>query len=328
MPTKNDISLISIIFFIVFVSLGYILYQTTGASSIKSMVEQMLHREQVIARSGAASITSFVDMTSRSLLILSNNNINSEVLNTFTKNWSGTPVVGIIFTDTKGEIKLVASNSEDLSSGGNVSNRDYFIEASKSPNNSISIGKPFISRVPGANQTTYKIPIATPVFSNNKFIGVLAVSISIPSLADKYLNSLKISSRTGIFLISSNGDFLNGSIPETADENIFQLAEEHPFLGDKIIIPMIRQKLALTQETKLDIAIPDFTTEKITRTLIASSPTNLSPSMKSMLVVTTPLEDALIFISPFMFRNIILVIVIYIISITISLFVFSHFIKK
>ena len=325
MVAKNYFYLISILSFFIFITIGFTVYQLVGASSIKSLVEQMHHREQVIARSGASSITSFIDLTSRSLLILSNNDINSQILNSFAKNWTDTPVAGIIFADTHGQIKLVASNIEKLSLGGNVSDRDYFIEASKSPVGSIIIGKPFISRVPGAGQI-YKIPIATPVFVNNKLNGVLTVSISIPSLTEKYLDPLKISSKTGVYLINSNGDFLKSTTLETSNQNLFQFIEKHPFLGDKIIMPLVRQKLALNQETKLDIAVPDFITGKITRTLIASSPINLTPSRHWILAVTTPVDDALIFISPFIVRNVILLIVTYFVSLAISLFICNRFI--
>ena len=326
--TKKFFYLISTISFVIFFALSFTLYQITGASSIKSLVEQMLHREQVIVRSGASSISSFIDLTSRSLLILSSNNIiTPKILQDFVDNWSDTPVAGIILTDIQGQIKLTASNAEKLSLGGNVSDRDYFIAASGSPPGTISFGKPFVSRVPGAGQT-FKIPVATPLYSNNKFIGVLTVSISIPSLTEKYLEPLKISPRTGIYLFNSNGDVFNGTTQEVVNQNIFHIVDEHPFLGDKIVMPLIRQKLTSNQESKLDIVIPDFSTGKLTRTLIASSPVKLNSSTKWILAITTPIDDALIFISPFVLRNVILLIFTYFSSIALSLFIYNRFLQK
>lgn len=316
------------LFFIIFCTLSFIVYLNLGSGSINSLVEQMLHREQIIARSGAKSITSFIDLSTKSLLILANDeNLTPQKLEDFIQNWSGTPVTGILLGNRQGIVINISSNVENLSPGANITDRDYFIDAQTSPPQKIIIGKPVISRAPGANQN-YKVPVAIPIFKNGQFDGVLAIFISVPLLSKNYLEPLKISDETDIVLIDNQGNFLGSHHPEIIGDNIQNYVINHPFLGDKIVASQIENKIKNGGEQKLDIAIPDLSNGKITRTLVALSPLIVAGGDQWILAVTTPVDDALIFISPFILRNLLGIIVSFFISILITLFLFNRFVKN
>ncbi|MFA6008186.1 MAG: hypothetical protein WC784_06145, partial [Candidatus Shapirobacteria bacterium] len=70
MIKKYPFKFTALIFFIIFCALSSFVYFIIGAGSVNSLIEQMLHREQVITRSGAKSIASFVELSSKSLSIL------------------------------------------------------------------------------------------------------------------------------------------------------------------------------------------------------------------------------------------------------------------
>jgi hypothetical protein len=317
----------ALIFFIIFCTLSLFVYLTMGSGSLNSIVEQMLHREQIIARSGAKSIESFIQLSSKSLLILANSdNLSTDQLKFYINSWRGTPLTGLIQTDSSGQIINAVSNTEHLISDGSVASRDYFQKAQKNQTPGIIIGQPVISRVPGANQN-YKIPIAVPLFKNNQFNGILSVSISVPILTNDYLNTLKISGQTDIILLDQSGNFLNSVHTDVVGQNIFDYINQHPFLGDKIIVSTLKDKINEIGEHKFDIAIPNLFTGKITRTLIASAPINFG-NTTWILAITTPVDDALVFVSPFILKNFLEIAIVFFLSLAITLFLFNRFIKN
>lgn len=316
------------LFFVIFCALSSFVYLTLGSGSVKSLIEQMLHREQIIARSGVRSIASFIDLSSKSILILADNpNLNSDNIKFFIESWTDTPLSGIIQVDKRGEIITAFSNIETLKAGGNVFDRDYFQSALKLTSPKVIIGKPVISRATGANQS-YKIPLAVPLFKNNQFDGIISVSVTITLLTQNYLEPLKISNQTEIFLINSEGIILSSLHSEVIGDSIQNYVANHPFLGDKIVSSQIQKKINLGGEHKLDIAIPNLSTGKITRTLIAIAPITIRDNSQWYLAITTPAEDALIFISPFIMRNLLGIIISFFVSIAITLFLFNRFVKN
>jgi len=327
MIKKYPFKFTALIFFIIFCALSSFVYFIIGAGSVNSLIEQMLHREQVITRSGAKSIASFVELSSKSLSILANEeNLTPEKLKNFIDNWANTPITGIIQSDNRGKIISAFSNTESLLPGGDISDRDYFQTAKNSPTQKMIVGKPVISRATGTDQS-YKIPLATPIYKNGQFRGVISLSVSASSLTQNYLESLKISDQSDIILIDQDGYFLSSVHSEIIGQNIFDYFKEHPFLGDKIVMPIIREKIKIDNEQKLDVAIPNLFTGKLTRTLMVSSPIKLDHN-QWILVITTPVSDALIFISPFILRNLLGIIVSFFISIGITLFLFNRYIKN
>lgn len=327
MIKKHPLKFTALIFFIIFCALSSFVYFTLGAGSTKSLIEQMLHREQIIARSGTKSISSFIELSSKSLLVLANEeNLSSDKLKDFIDNWANTPVVGIIQSDAKGQIIAASSNIDNLSPGGNIADRDYFQTAKNFPNQKIIVGEPVISRATGANQN-YKIPLATSIYKNGQFKGIISLSISVSSLTQDYLESLKISNQSDIILIDKEGHFLSSVHPEIIGQSIFEYITNHPFLGDKILMPKLKEYIEINNEQKIDIAIPNLYTGKITRTLIATSPINIDNN-QWILVITTPVSDALVFISPFILRNLLGIIFSFFISIAITLFLFNRYLKN
>ncbi|MFA6007393.1 MAG: cache domain-containing protein, partial [Candidatus Shapirobacteria bacterium] len=266
-------------------------------------------------------------LSSKSLSILANEeNLTPEKLKNFIDNWANTPITGIIQSDNRGKIISAFSNTESLLPGGDISDRDYFQTAKNSPTQKMIVGKPVISRATGTDQS-YKIPLATPIYKNGQFRGVISLSVSASSLTQNYLESLKISDQSDIILIDQDGYFLSSVHSEIIGQNIFDYFKEHPFLGDKIVMPIIREKIKIDNEQKLDVAIPNLFTGKLTRTLMVSSPIKLDHN-QWILVITTPVSDALIFISPFILRNLLGIIVSFFISIGITLFLFNRYIKN
>jgi len=334
MIKKYPLKFTAFIFFVIFCTLSFFVYLTLGSGSTSSLIEQMLHREQVIARSGAKSIRSLLLASSNSLFILARNekiilpsSQTQILLEQTVNNWLETPLSQISLIDTKGKVIAAASNQDKiLNLNAVATGRDYFENGLKLPKNGLFVGKPILPRLPGL-QNKYLIPVSIPVYNQDRITGIIMATFYVSDLTSAYLDPLKISDQTNIILLDEAGNFLSSVHPEIIGQNIFEYFNNHPFLGDKIIMPMFKEKIKQGGEQKLDIAIPNLSTGKVTRTLTAFSPINLGNN-KLMLLVTTPVDDALVFISPYIIRNLLGIIISFFISIFITLFLFNRYIKN
>ncbi|MFA7301589.1 MAG: cache domain-containing protein [Candidatus Shapirobacteria bacterium] len=311
-----------------------IIYFSIGHGSVNLLIAQIQHREQTIARSGASSIRSLLTSSADTLNVLAKNDKitspNSQthlLLNQVVTNWKGTSLSLIALIDSQGNVVAATSNQDTVSNlTAKSSGREYFENGKKLLENSFYVGKPILPKLAGL-QSKYLIPISVPVYKDGKANGILVATFYVSDIVHEYLVPLKISDKSDIIIFNQQGDFISSLRPEVIGLNVFEYIKQNPFLGDTIVMRRLEEGLKQNIEQKHDLVIPNLFNNKLTRTLIASSPINIGDN-KWILVVTTPVDDALNFIGPFEMRNLMYIIIIFFIVIFITLFLSKRFFKK
>lgn len=304
--------------FLLLVFLGFISYLILGKGARNALVEQMLHREQSSARAGASSIATFVELAGNTLIAMSNRDeiitpgSQTDILleSTMLK-WKGTPITSIILTDKNGKV-INAAYREILGEVDiSVADREYFIWAKNAESSEFYVFAAIKSRLRGENY--YVIPVVSPVIDKEgNFNGALAFGVSIDQLTNQYMNHLKISDKTEIYIAKYDGNFIYAPTEELLGKNLFEYIEEHPFLGSGIIIEELKERLENVQEGKLEVAYPENigTAFPLKTRLIAYSPVFVQ-DREWILVIATPIEDVLVSMTPIYFRQAASVLVIF-----------------
>lgn len=320
-----------ILFFLaIFIGLSSAIYFTINSASEKYFIEQMLHREQVITRSGAANIKGFINLSVSSLVALSHNpniltpNSNTQhLLDETVATWQNTALSLVALIDNKGNVIAVSSNQDkiiDLTAKS--TGREYFEKGIKLKRGEYYIGKPIIPILSGLPKK-YLVPISVPVLdSNDQVIGIVVATFYISDIANNYMKPLRISDDTDMVILDQSGNIISSLYQQIVGQNIFEFFNNYPFVGDKIIIPHLKEYLSLAQEQKLDLVFPDMVDLSLNRSLIASSPILLDNSQMWHLIIVTPIKDALIFVAPLVIQKIIAIIAIYFFT-AILLFIFA-----
>jgi C4-dicarboxylate-specific signal transduction histidine kinase len=292
------------------VFLGFVFYLILGKGARNALVEQMLHREQANARAGASSIATFFELVGKTSIAISNRDEiikpgpqTDVLLESAMLKWKDTPVTSIILIDKNGKV-INAAYRELLGEVGiSVADREHFIWAKNAESSEFYVSEAIESRLRGENY--YVVPVASPVIDKEgNFNGVLAFGVSMDQLTDDYMNHLKISDKTEIYITKHDGNFIYASREELQGENAIEFIEEHPFLGSEILTERLKELLKNVQEGKLEVAYPENvgTAFPLKTRLIAYSPVHVR-GREWILVVATPIEDALISITPIYFRQ-------------------------
>lgn len=276
------------------------------------LVEQILHRQQVITRAGAGSIESFIGLvasfTSNLAIQLSSDDFEvepQEALRIFLSSWDGTPVVGTILTNQEGIIVEGANNrGGTTNTGTDVSDRKYFKWAVQAKKGDVYVGEPILSRV-GVSKGKHVITIVSPMIDEDGFKGAVTTGILLPDLTGQYLEPLKISEDTQVHLLNSEGNWLDPARhSESAGTNIIEYLEENPYPGSEELLKDLKLVLYEPDEVKLS-TFPVIDGEITNASfLAAASPldVNKEPGLENkhwFLVVATPKSDALKFSGTF-----------------------------
>ena len=287
---------------------GMIIYFVEGISTQNALSEQMLHREQVIAVSGATSIGDFLNGSGRTLSVFAAkeapNVSNASVLNKdmagLLNTWSSVPIVAITYVDKGGIIKNDVNRLGAPELGVNVSDRTYFQWLQSANSGSYYVGSPIISRL-GQTKGTYIVPLAASVFKNGEFNGTFVAVISLDSLVEKYSTPLKISDQTEVALLNTRGDFISSSIPNLEGENYMKIIYGVNFPDkNKVLEELTKEFNGPNTEGKLDLSFPDISSNgKIKRFLLAYSVIRVDKEKSWTVVIVTPATDAYLFAGPF-----------------------------
>ena len=305
-----------LMFLVVVVVVLSSVYWATGRAASQSLLGNALQKQLVITRAGSLFIRGFFDLAGKSLALLaqhteldSENADHQAILDQFVSDWSGSPIVGLVLTDHQGVVTNNANINQSPETGTDLSDREYFAWAKQARPNQFFVSRPILSRL-GASKGKEIAIIATPVFKNEKFNGVLAVAVVLEKFATLYLQDFNVSSATDVYLFDADGTILISPETKNIGQNAFDLISANPFLGDRIIVPMFRKVLAEGQEGSADLVVPTASGNKLTRSLITYAPIkNLSVNGQTwMLVVTSPTESILSLIAPTYIKELTLVI--------------------
>jgi len=205
-----------------------VFYLITGRVIRSSIETNVFDQELTIARAEASNIKSFVKAVGNSITIIAQSNdikvgsnLSERVLDDYVSNWrAGGVIAGVVLVDSKG---VVRNNSNILgthSIGTSVADRDYFIWAkSQDRSGNYFVGNPVISRL-GASKDQTIVPIASPIFMNGTFQGVVTTSVLLRPLTQEYLNMMKIDNSTNVYLIDENGRVLYENGGPALDEEL------------------------------------------------------------------------------------------------------------
>ena len=256
-----------------------LVYLRLSAISQKALVEQILHREQVISRAGARAMEVFVKDLQSSIAALADDPTPVK-LQKFVAGSQPGPVAGVIITDSEGKVKLsVNREAVPLEPGTSVANHDYFAWAKTASSGEVDLGQPIVSKV-GASKGKYILPVSTPIVKAGQFQGVLTVAVLLEDLTSRYLEPLKLSEETRIYLLNPEGVILSKD-------------------GEQSIAEGLNQALAAGKEQKLDLVLADEQRAgRLTRFLIAAAPIELK-NCHWLLAVISPVEEAHLFSVPF-----------------------------
>lgn len=211
---SRKINRVLIVVAVIFTILFSFIYYFSLKTIEKVLYDQMLHREQTVSRAGSMALKEFFELMGTQVFSFSTRksivNIDKDtqnLLDSFVARYDKYPIGGIILTDKNGKIIYTANTENIKNVGVDISNRDYFIDLKNNINKEFIISPPLISRF-GASNGKYILAIASPVIKDNRFNGIIAVSVVIDEVTKEFLNPLKITEDTLINLTDTNGDLI------------------------------------------------------------------------------------------------------------------------
>lgn len=308
--------------FIILLSVG--LYNVANKNSKELLIENVLNKEQVAVSFSADSIENFLNITSHPIVLMANHfgavhpgqEEMSGHLQGFTSSFSSTPVKGAMVADEDGNIILFSDNSGVSKGTTSIASRDYFAWAKEASEGEIFLGKPLLA-AEKVSTPGYTIPLATPIYKNGEFSGVLAAAISLSDLSEKYLLPLKLIKNSEVFLLSSEGTLLHASDDNLIGVNFYDFLEEKPFFGSKYLAELAKEELAKETEGSANVIFPASPESKLTSMLTAYSPIKHDGTYW-MLVLAIPLGEIFDTVIPFVINQLIVIAVTFI---TLILFV-------
>lgn len=285
-------------FFIV-VGLGAAFYLILGRGTNSTIKQQLLQRQQTIARAEASNIISFFQVFGDSVAVLAQlksietRNANApRDMDAFVEQWRDSDLIGgVVLTDSRGVVQFNSNILGSADVGVSLADRDYFLWAKdKAKVGEYFIGQPVVSRL-GASKGRTIVVVASPVYRNGLFTGVVATSVRLRQLTQKYLELMKVSDKTDVYLIDEGGEMLySNSAPDAIGSNIFELLQKNPFPGSETLTDKIKNALSAKKEGKLKTSHLDPKTGKMVTRLAAYSPITLG-SQNWLLAMATPVQE-------------------------------------
>jgi C4-dicarboxylate-specific signal transduction histidine kinase len=198
-----------------FVAISGIFYWVTLKGTRETLNDEFSNREQIVARSGSQSISEFINLLGKNISVLSVDisedpsvvNVKDN-LSRFMAGWGNTPASAILFADKDGKVVANENIASIPAVGSSVADLPYFTWAKKAKVGEYLITSPIVGTV-GYTKGKNMIALASPVVVNGKFSGVVRVAIVLTDLANPYLNSLKFTENTRVYLSDEKGTILS-----------------------------------------------------------------------------------------------------------------------
>lgn len=291
---RKSISRILIAGFVALVLIGASFYfiLTQGVST--SVKNAILNNESVLSRAEAGNISSFFQTFGKSLVVITHTFVTQEDLDAFVEEWKSSGIVGgIALTDSEGVVTINSNILGNKAEGTSLADRDYFIWAKNESNaGNYYVGQPVIARLGGSIGQPI-IPVASPIFQNGVFKGVVVASVKMGELAKNYLGLMSISSSTDVFLIYKDGEVLysNNSRPDLVNtSNAFNNVNGHPFLESSQLANSIKEVIDGNAKGNSTVSYADPVSGKVETHLVAYTPFVLG-NQKFLIVMSSPLSN-------------------------------------
>jgi len=224
-----------------------------------AVTNQFLNQQQMVTRAEASNLEAFFETFGNSVAVLAKlgsmeswgENTQSD-LDAFVTQWSNSGLVaGVALTDSRGIVRFISNVLGTQDVGVSLADRDYFDWAKNwSDEGEYLVGTSIVSRM-GGTKGQVIIPVVSPVFQNGVFVGAVVTSAKLKPLTEHYLELMKISDATEVYLIGVQGDLLYDSkTPDKVGVKVFEAGEE-PFLGNQTVSDSLKDALNTTKEGSL-----------------------------------------------------------------------------
>lgn len=265
----------------------------------KQMVERLKSRELVVARAGAMSISDFLESRKEKLLLLSmvesiqaqEEERGREVIRQFIDETKDKPLSGIARVDKEG--KIVWSENADrikVEENVDISDRSYFLWTQKQGKK----GEVFISEPMAARSGIYKgklvVVMATPVFYQDQFNGLVFIAFPVEALTERYVLPLTILSRFESMIIASDETILASSKVEMVGKKVSSYLDSLSQTEREIYRLSLSQALEDKEGNLVRFSLKE-TDGRRDKLITAYSPVKLQGQTWS-LWVSTPYEEA------------------------------------
>lgn len=283
-----------------FIIISLIAYLLLGKQSTQSIVEQTHNRQLELAISGAKSITQLIDLVGTSLvstanIISTSNSDPKPFVDSFNQSWENSPITSASILDSKGNI-LYINDTINIRDLPNFQNRDYFIWAQTASPGAVFVGQPVKPKF-GTNQDKFFVSIATPLTKNGQFDGVFVTSMDLSKLPNYYLDNLKFTNSTRIYLIDSKGNMLYSPFPQLQGINYLEYLEQNKFPGSELIKNTLQKYAGTPEAGKFNAILPNAETKIPSSFMISRAPITFD-SQHWILAIATPTNDAVAFVGP------------------------------
>lgn len=261
--------------------MGGAFYFVLGRQAQISVTQQLLIRQQTIAKAEKSNIITFFERFGDGVATLAqvssvekgNANV-LEDLDTFMVQRRDTGIIGgVVLTDKAGVVQFNSNVSGIRDVGDSLSDRNFFDWAkSEAKKGEYYISRPVMSRL-GITVGQTIIVVASPVIRDGKFSGVIAASVKLEPLVERFFGLMKLSDQTGVYLVDERGELIYSN----ADKD----APGGEALSDQTLSDRIKNVLGATEGGR-------FSTDKY---LVAYSPLTLGVQ-KWLLIITSPAQEA------------------------------------
>lgn len=224
---------------ILIIVLGSIFYLALIRHARYTTIERVKNQERMLARAQAVNISTFFEVFGQSISVIAQSpsiktkSTNAEkVMDSFVEQWRSSGLVGGIILVDKDGVVIYNSNVLGVSYVGNsIADRDYFVWAEGAMEGEYFVGKPVVSRL-GASLGKTIVPVASPIFMDGEFTGLLGSSVILDDLTANYLGVMKVSQSTRSILIDEAGNVIYGD-PLDGDTG-YVLSDQNLDLGNRI----------------------------------------------------------------------------------------------
>lgn len=214
--------------FIIVVGIGAFFYLLLGRETSSLVTKRVLTRQQTFVRAEASNIGFYLQTFGDSVAVFAQLSSIKERdasttadMDTFIRQrTAGGRVAGIVLTDKSGVVLFNSNIDGTRDIGDNLADRDYFAWArDKGQEGQYFIGTPVVSRL-GASEGEAIVVVASPVFQNGKFNGVVAAAVKLDVLTEQFLGLIKVSGNTDTHLVTEFGDILYSSLASELSSDI------------------------------------------------------------------------------------------------------------
>ncbi len=274
------------------VGLAVAFYLVLGRGTKVLTTQQLLTRQQTIARAQAANTVSFFQVFGDSIAVLAQlssmerrDATTIQDMDVFIEQWHDSGLIGeVALTDRRGVVQFNSNILGTVDAGTSLADRDYFAWAKTAKEGQYFVGQLVVSRL-GASKGQTIIPVASPVFRNGVFVGVVVVSVKLQPLAERFLDLMKISDLRDVYLVNERREVLYSSrASNMVGVSLFEVLQ---------VSDDFKNALAASQEGKLQTG----------GRLVAYSPILLD-NQNWLLIVSSPVDEVVDFITPMYIRQI------------------------